>query len=160
MPFIAFGLRRAIVQKLMPKAFKAGMTRTAFYNKMKSEGLGYAKSKMLADWRTLFNIEAKKDALKHVRKDRLPSPRIMAEVTWKYDKEFIYKAKTWSRIHPEAPLTEQMVTFTSDKSLTPREVEEQIGIKWPEWDSPPKSLLEEVHVTSVYHRIPSPLEEE
>ncbi|MBA7524175.1 hypothetical protein ES705_16312 [subsurface metagenome] len=131
------------------------MSANSFIQQMKLKGLGRTRSTMLGDWRTVLNIEAKKDVEKYIRRDRVPSPKYMADVTWKYDKEWIYKAKTWSRIHPEAPLTEQMVTLTSDIPLTPREVEEQIGIKWPEWDSPPESLLEKVHVTSFYHKVPS-----
>jgi len=160
MPLIAFGLRRAIAIKLIPKAFKSGLSASSFINQLRVKGLTYRRTEMLKDWRTVNQIEAKKDAIKYLRKDRLPSVRSMAKIEWAYDKEYVYKANTWSRIHPEAPLTEQMVTFTSDIPLTPREVEEQIGIKWPEWDSPPDSLLEEVHVTAVYHILPSPLETE
>lgn len=154
MPLIAFGLRRAIAIKLIPKAFKSGLSSSSFINQLRLKGLTYRRTDMLNDWRTVNEIEGKKDVDKYIRKDRVPPPRYMADVTWKYDKEYIYKAKTWARIHPEAPLTEQMVTFTSDIPLTPKEVEEQIGIKWPEWDSPPKSLLEKVHVTSFYHKVP------
>ena len=155
MLFIALGLRRAIAIKLMPKAFKAGMSASSFRQMLRGKGLQYKWQTLLGDWRTKLNIEAKKDVDKYIRKDRIPAAKYMADVTWKYDKEWIYKAKTWARIHPEAPLTEQMVTFTSDVPLTPKQVEEQIGIKWPEWDSPPESLLEKVHVTSFYHKVPS-----
>lgn len=155
MPLIAFGLRRAIYLKLIPKAFKSGMSANSFIHQMRLKGLGRRRPLMLEDWRTVNEIEAKKDVGKYIRRDRIPAAKYMADVTWKYDKEWIYKAKTWARIHPEAPLTEQMVTFTSDIPLTPREVEEQISMKWPEWDSPPDSLLEKVQVTSFYHKVPS-----
>lgn len=150
MPLIALGLRRAIAIKLIPKAFKSGLSASSFINLLRHKGLTYRRSNMLIDWRTVNEIEAKKDVLKYVRKDRLPSVQSMANVEWKYNKEYVYKAKTWARIHPEAAMTEQMVTFQSDVPLTPREVEEQIATKWPEWDSPPKSLLERVQVTAGY----------
>ncbi|MBA7557596.1 hypothetical protein ES705_50358 [subsurface metagenome] len=40
-----------------------------------------------------------------------------------------------------------MVTFTSDKPLSAREVEEEITVEWPEWGSPKESMLEKVEVT-------------
>ncbi len=160
MPFIAFGLRRAIVHKLIPKLFKSGLSQSGYMRLMKSKGLSYNRINMTSDWRTILNIETKKDAIKFVRKDRVPSPRFMADVEWSYDKEYIYKANTWSRIHPEDPLTQRMVTFTSDKPLTPREVEEQIATKWSAWERYIPEKVEKIQVTSMYHRIESPLEAE
>ncbi len=155
MPFIAFGLRRAIVAKLMPKAFKSGITGGRFYNLMKTKGLGYNKSQFLGDWRTKFDIESKKDALKYVRKDRLPSPLHMAEVPWKYDKEYVYKVQTWSRIHPDFPLVEKVGTIQSDKPLTPAEVEEETALKWPEWEEACKQgKFERAQVIAGYHIVP------
>jgi len=103
----------------------------------------------------LFYIETKKDVGKYIRRDRVPAPKYMADVTWKYNKEWIYRANTWSRLHPDEPLTMHEVTFTSDKPLTPREVEEEIATKWPVWDSFPGEMLERVQVTSFYHKVPS-----
>jgi len=158
MPLIAFGLRRAIAIKLIPSAFKGGLSASSFINQLRVKGLTYRRTEMLSDWRTVNQIEAKKDAIKYVRKDRTPSARFMADVEWSYDKEYIYKANTWSRIHPEDPLTERMVTFQSDVPLTPREVEEQIATKWSEWERYIPEKVERIQVTAAYHRIPSPLE--
>lgn len=160
MPLIAFGLRRAISIKLIPNAFKSGLSASSFINQLRLKGLTYRRSTMLSDWRTVNEIEAKKDVLKYIRKDRLPSPAAMADVEWAYDKEYIYKANTWSRIHPEDPLTERMVTFTSDKPLTPRQVEEQIATKWSAWERYVPEKVERIQVTSAYHRVPSPLDME
>jgi len=115
---------------------------------------------MLKDWRTVNQIEAKKDVLKYVRKDRLPSPAAMADVEWAYDKEYIYKANTWSRIHPDDPLTERMVTITSDTPLTPRQVEEQIATKWSGWERYIPEKVERIQTVSAYHKLPSPLDVE
>jgi len=158
MPLIDLGLRRAIAIQMMPKAFKAGMSASSFRQLLRSKDLQYRWSTILGDWRTKLNIEAKKDAIKYVRKDRVPSSRVMADVEWAYDKEYIYKANTWSRIRPEEPLTERMVTFTSDIPLTPREVEEQIATKWSAWERYIPEKVERIQVTSVYRRIESPLE--
>ncbi|GAJ23238.1 unnamed protein product, partial [marine sediment metagenome] len=65
-----------------------------------------------------------------VRKDRIPSPKLFAEINWKYKKEYIYKANTWSRIHPDEPLTERLVTLTHDKPLSSKEVEAEITQRW------------------------------
>jgi len=158
MPLIAFGLRRAIALKLIPSAFKGGLSASSFINQLRIKGLTYRRTTMLADWRTVNEIEAKKDAIKYIRKDRLPSVRSMADVEWAYDKEYIYKANTWSRIHPDEPLTERMVTFTSDIPLTPRQVEEQIATKWSAWERYIPEKVERIQTVSAYHRIESPLE--
>ena len=159
MPFIAFGLRRAIAIKLIPKAFKSGQSASSFINMLRGKGLTYRRSDMFKDWRTVNEIEAKKDAYKYIRKDRLPSPRFMSEEHWGYSKEYVYRAKTWSRIHPDDPLTERMVTLQSDKALTAREVEEQIATKWAVWEYRPERL-ERVQAVAFVHITPSPLEQE
>ncbi len=160
MVIVALGLRRAIAMKLIPKAFKSGLSASSFINQLRLKGLTYRRSTMLLDWRTLNEIEAKKDVLKYIRKDRLPSIASMADVEWGYNKEYIYKAKTWSRIHPEEPLTERMVTFLSDKPLTPRQVEEQIATKWSDWERYIPEKVERIQTVSAYHRIESPLDVE
>lgn len=160
MALIALGLRRAIAIKLIPAAFKNGISASSFINQLRVKGLTYRRTNMLADWRTVNNIEAKKDVLKYIRKDRLPSVRSMADVEWAYDKEYIYKANTWSRINPDDPLTERMVTFTSDRPLTPHQVEEQIAVKWAEWERYIPERVEKIQTVSAYHRIPSPLDME
>lgn len=160
MAFIAFGLRRAIAIRLIPKAFKGGLSASSFIGQLRLKGLTYRRGTMLSDWRTVNQIEAKKDVLKYIRKDRLPSVASMADVEWAYDKEYIYKAKTWSRIHPGEPLTERMVTFTSDRPLTPRQVEEQIATKWSAWERYIPEKVERIQTVSAYHRIESPLEVE
>jgi len=160
MPLIAFGLRRAIAIKLIPSAFRSGLSAGSFINQLRIKGLTYRRTEMLADWRTVNEIEAKKDVLKYIRKDRLPSVRSMADVEWAYEKEYIYKANTWSRIHPDDPLTERMVTFQSDTPLTPRQVEEQIATKWSAWERYIPEKVERIQTVSAYHRVESPLEAE
>ncbi|KKM22951.1 hypothetical protein LCGC14_1620180 [marine sediment metagenome] len=160
MVLIALGLRRAVAIKLIPKAFKGGLSASSFIQQLRLKGLTYRRTTMLSDWRTVNEIEAKKDVLKYIRKDRLPSIKSMADVEWAYDKEYIYKANTWSRINPDDPLTERMVTFTSDKPLTPRQVEEQIADKWSAWERYFPEKVERIQTVSAYHRIESPLDVE
>lgn len=160
MPLIALGLRRAVAIKLIPQAFKGGLSASSFIQQLRLKGLTYRRSTMLLDWRTVNQIEAKKDVLRYIRKDRLPSVRSMADVEWNYDQEYIYKAKTWSRIHPDEPLTERQVTLTSDIPLTPRQVEEQIAAKWAAWERYMPEKVERIQTTAAYHKIPSPLDME
>jgi len=158
MPLIALGLRRAIAIQMMPKAFKAGMSVSSFRQVLRGKGLQYRWQTILGDWRTTNEIERKKDALKYIRKDRLPSPQAMVETTWRYPQEYIYKANTWSRIHPGDPMTERQVMIMSDKPLTPRQVEEQIAAKWVEWERYVPEKVERIQVTTGYHKEPSPLD--
>lgn len=160
MPLIAFGLRRAIAIKLIPKAFKGGLSASSFINQLRIKGLTYRRTEMLKDWRTVNEIVAKEDAIKYIRKDRLPTPQETAEVEWRFSKEYFYKANTWSRIHPDEPLTEHTVGIISDKPLTPREVEEQIATKWSGYERYIPEKLERVQVTTAYRRMPSPLDVE
>ena len=155
MSIIALGLRRAVAIKLIPKAFKGGMSASSFINQLRSKGLTYRRTTMLSDWRTVNEIEAKKDVGKYIRRDRIPAPKYMADVTWEYDKEYIYKANTWSRLHPDEPLIERQVTLTSDIPLTPREVEEQIATKWSAWERYIPEKVERIQVKSFYHKVPS-----
>ncbi len=160
MPLITFGLRRSIAIKLIPKAFKGGLSASSFINQLRLKGLTYRRSTMLSDWRTVNEIEAKRDTLKYIRKDRLPSVQSMADVEWSYSKEYIYKANTWSRIHPDDPLTERLVTIQSDIPLTPLQVEAEVSIKWKGWERYKEEQLERVQPIAAYHRVPSPLDME
>jgi len=152
MPLLALGLRRAVAMKLMPKAFKSGMSASSFSQLLRFKDLQYRRTTMLSDWRTVNEIEAKKDVMKYIRKDRLPSPRLMIEEPWKYSKEYVYKADTWSRTRPDEPFEERTVTLLSDKPLTSREIEEQIETKWAGWKYKPEKL-ERVQATTVFRMV-------
>jgi len=144
----------------MPKAIMSGMSAKAFLRQLKATTGGYRPTVMLSDWRTIAGIKAKEDVIKYIRKDRLPSIKSMPDVEWGYDKEYVYKANTWSRIHPDDPLTERMVTFQSDTNLTPAQVEEQIAMKWGEWERYIPEKVERIRVVSVHHIIKPPYEVE
>ena len=155
-PFV----RRPSAILRIPDAIARGLSPTAFIQELKGMGLSYRKTLMLSDWRTVAGVEAKKDLIRFVRKDRLPSPAVMADKTWEYSKEYIYKVNTWSRLKPEEPLTERMVTLLSDTPLTTREVEEQIAEKWAGYERYGKERLERALTSAVYHRIEGPLAED
>lgn len=116
-------IERAVVIAKMRKAFRVGQSASSFITKMKAEGLSYRKTTMLADWRNVNEIEEKKDRFKYVRKDRLPTQRVIAEVDWRISKEYMYVVKVKSRAAPDEPVVEQNINIMQDRVLTPREVE-------------------------------------
>jgi hypothetical protein len=160
MALIPLFLRRPTAILKIPDAIARGLTPTAFIKELMAEGLSYRRTLMLADWRSVAGIEAKKDVAKYVRKDRVPTMRVMADVEWELSKEYMYKVKTWSRTSPDEPLTERFVNLPSDKLLTPREIEQQVGERWGEWERYAPERLERLTVVGYFHRIESPLEED
>jgi len=160
MAIIPFYLRRPSAILKLPEIIARGLTPTAFIKELTSLGLSYRRTLMLADFRSIANIEAKKGLFKYVRKDRLPSIRVIADVEWELSNEYMYKVKTWSQLKPDEPLTERFVNIMSDKLLTPAEIEQQVYSRWGEWEMYAAEKLKRIEPVGVYHKIPSPLEEE
>jgi len=160
MAIIEAFLRRPVAILKMPDAIKRGLSVEGFIRELKSLGLSYRHTNMLADWRSVAGIEARKDVIKYVRKDRVPSPKLMADVEWSYSKEYIYRVNTWSRTRPDEPLVQRTVTLLSDKPLTPKEAEEEIYTKWGAWERYMPEHLERAEVGAIYHKIPSAIEKE
>jgi len=94
---------------------------------MKARGLSYRRTDMLADWRSVNEVERKADAYKYVRKDRMPTAKVIAQVDWSLSREYMYKVKILSRIRPGEPITERFVNIMQDRPLTPGEIE---GLTW------------------------------
>jgi len=159
MALIPSSLRRPSALLRMPDAIKRGLTPTAFINQLRGLGLTYRKTLMLSDWRSASGVEAKKDTIKFVRKDRIPSSRSMADVEWELSKEYMYKANTWSRLKPDEPLTERFVNLMSDVPMSLAAVEREVMASWGEWEKYAPEHLEKVQVVSAFHRIESPLDE-
>jgi len=129
----AGGIARAAVIPRMKYAIKSGLSASAFIKKMSEAGLSYRRTDMLADWRSMGNIEKKTGLLRYVRKDRIPSPGLYAGVTWQLSKEFLYKLKVQSRVRPGEPITEQFVNITTDRAMTPGELEQEAYSRWAGW---------------------------
>lgn len=127
-------LTRAKVIGLMRKAFREGVSTSRFLTEMKVKGLTYRRTTMLADWRTVNQLEKKEGLLRFVRKDYYPSVPAMAESTWKLPDEYTYKVKVHSRLTPEAPITERFVQIGSDVPMTPREMEAQVKEELVDWE--------------------------
>lgn len=124
------GIIRSEVILRMKAAIKTGQSASAFIRDMREQDLGYRRQTMLADWRSVGNIQKKEGLLKYVRKDYLPSPGLYADVAWDLKREFFYKLKVQTRLRPGEPLTEKWINVTSDKPLTPGEWETEIKTKW------------------------------
>ncbi len=127
------GSIRSEVILRMKGALSAGKSASSFLNDMKAAGLGYRRTTFLADWRSVGNIEAKTGLVRYVRKDRVPSPRLYAEVTWNLSREFMYKVKVQTRLAPGKPLEERFVNIVSDRPMTPGELETEISQQWGGW---------------------------
>lgn len=160
MSLIPFYLRRPSAILKIPEAIARSLTVEGFIRELKDLGLSYRRTLMLADWRSVAGIEAKKDLIKYVRKDRIPTARVMADVEWDVSQEYMYKCKTWSQLRPDEPLTERFVNILSDVPMTPSEIEQQVYVRWGEWERYSAEALQRVQIQAAYHKIPSPLEEE
>lgn len=150
------GLRRAIAVKLIPQAIKSGVTRTGFLHQLRTKGLGYRKTTFLTDWRKAIGEEERKGLARYVRKDRIPSPRVMVEVDWELEKgmEYMYKVKTWGQLRPGEPLTERGAIILSDKPLTPLQVEERVALRWVERREDYPEELIKTQLEMIYHKKP------
>ena len=153
-------LRRPAAILKMKDAIDRGLNIEGFIRELKVTIGTYRRTNMLADWRSVNNIEARKDLVKYVRKDRLPSMHIMADVEWELSGEYMYKVSAWTQTRPDEPLTSRFVSIISDKLLTLGEVEQQIFSKWGQWENYLTESLKSIQVVEILHRIPSPLEGE
>lgn len=145
-------IKRANVIGLMRGAFRRGQSAGAFLRAMKEKGLSYRRTDMLADWRSVNELERKADAFRSVRKDYFPTRVHIAEVSWKLSQEYMYKVKVQSRLRPDLPLTERFVNIMSDKLMTPEMVMQAVTEKWAEWEDYSAEALEQIQVWTAIHR--------
>jgi len=68
-------IKRAAVIGLMRGAFRRGQSASGFLRDMGAKGLSYRRTDMLADWRSVNELERKKGAMRFVRRDRFPSTK-------------------------------------------------------------------------------------
>jgi len=127
------GITRAAVIPRIKSAIASGLSASAFISKMREEGLSYRRTDMLADWRSVGDIEKKTGVLRYVRKDRLPSPGLYAEVTWQLSHEYLYKLRVQSVVKPGEPVGERFVNITTDRPMTPHELESEVYLHWGGW---------------------------
>jgi len=147
------GAVRSTVIASMRDAFRKGQAANKFIAQMKAKGLSYRRSTMLADWRSVNEVERKEGQMRHIRKDYFPAERSLAAVEWSLSQEYMYKVKTLSRIRPDEPIVERFVNILSDTPLTPRQVEQQVYSRWGEWEKYQGESLSELVVWSAYRRV-------
>jgi len=150
----AGGIPRAIAMKMIPGAIKSGFSATGFLEYLKKQGLGYRRTIFLADWRSALGVSQVEGLLRFVRRDRLPTARIIADVEWATTQEYMFKVKVWSQTRPGEPLTERFVNIMSDRNMTPVEIEQQVFSQWGEWEKYAAESLKKVQTWSAYRRIP------
>jgi len=118
----------------MRGAFREGLSASRFIRDMQATGLSYRRTTMLSDWRSINEIEKKEGVIRYVRKDRYPTEKTIAAVTWETSKEYMYKVKVKSTIRPGEPITERFVNIMSDVPMTPGMVESEVLERWGEWE--------------------------
>jgi len=147
------GIVRAETIQRMGKAIKAGLSASKFIKDMQAIGLSYRRTDMLADYRSVGEIEKKEGVLRYVRKDRYPTTATMASVTWETSQEFMYKVKVQSVIRAGEPITERFVNIMSDVPMTPAMVEAEVTEQWGEWEKYAAEELTGLQVWSAVRRV-------
>ncbi len=117
------GQKRSEVILRAKIAFQQGVSASQFINSMKDRGLSYRRTDMLSDFRSVNELERKADAFKYVRKDRMPTAKVIAQVDWGLSDEYMYKVKILSRDRPGEPIIERFVNIMQDRPRTPGEIE-------------------------------------
>ncbi len=128
------GIVRAEVIAKMRVAFREGLSASKFIARSAAEGLSYRRTDMLADWRSINELEKKDGLIRFVRKDYYPSEKTIAAVTWTTSKEYMYKVKVTTRLRPDEPLGERFVNIMSAVPLTPAMVKAEVWQAWGEWE--------------------------
>jgi hypothetical protein len=140
----------------IPEAIARGLTVTGFIKELTGLGLSYRRALMLSDWRTIANIEARKDVIKYVRKDRYPTVKEYAETEWNWRSEWAYKVKVFARLSPGEPTIPRFQMYDYDKPLTPGEVEALVRKKWTSEEGYAETVycgeLMDVVLIGAYHR--------
>lgn len=146
-------LVRANVIALMRGAFRRGQSAGSFIRDMREKGLTYRRTDMLSDWRSVSHLERKAGMFESVRRDYYPSKAVIASVTWKLPKEYMYIVRVQSRLHPELPTQERKVNIVSDTPMTPAMVEQAITEKWVDWEDYTAEAIEKIIMFEAVHRV-------
>jgi len=145
-------IERAEVIARMRGAFRKGQSASTFIKEITAEGLSYRRTTMLSDWRSINELESKKELYKYVRKDYYATSKSIAEVEWKLSKEFMYKVKVQTRIDPKRPPSERFVNIVSDIPMTPAMVEQAVVEKWAVWEKYLQETIEQIIPVTAVHR--------
>ncbi len=144
---------RAEVIARMRGAFREGKAASRFISDMREAGLSYRRSDMLADWRTVNELERKEGALRYVRKDRYPTEKTIAAVDWAVSKEYMYKVKVESVLRLGEPLTERFINIMSDIPMTPGMVEAEVTERWGDFERYNQEIITGLQVWSAVRKV-------
>ena len=147
------GVVRAEVIARMRKAFREGVSASRFITDMRAVGLSYRRTDMLADWRSVNELERKEGVLRFVRKDRYPTEKSIAGVEWAISKEYMYKVRVESVIKLGEPITERFVNVMSDVPMTPAMIEAEVEERWGEWEKYAAELITQLQVWSAVRKV-------
>ena len=147
------GSIRSEVIARMRVASREGLSANRFITDMRAADMSYRRTDMLADWRSINELERKADAFKYVRKDYYPTAKSMAQVEWQLSQEFMYKVKVSSRAAPGKPLTDRFVNIMSDIPMTPDQVSEAVIEKWAEWEKYQTEIIESLTPWTAVHKV-------
>lgn len=117
------GQKRAKFTMMARAAIKAKLSASKFLRVASSQGFSFRRTDMLAEWRNLKKVDRVADALQFVRKDRMPTAAVIAQVDWALSREYMYKVKVYSRTRPGEDVTERFVNIMQDRPRTPGEIE-------------------------------------
>lgn len=125
MALIPSYLRRPDALLLMPGAISRGLSATGFLRELQARGLGYRKTTFLADWRSQAGIEARKDVVKNIRKDRLPSTKTIADKEWEFHKgkQYMYRFGYWMPGEDLGEEAKHGINIMTDDIIKPQEAE-------------------------------------
>jgi len=146
-------IERATVIAKMRSAFREGMSASRFMADMQSAGLSYRRTDMLADWRTINELEKKEGSIRFVRKDRYPTEKTIAAVEWAISSEYMYKVKVESVLRIGEPITERFVNIMTDTPMTPAMVEAEVTERWGEWEKYAAEIITGMQTWSAVHKV-------
>lgn len=146
-------IKRAAGIVKMRAAVAKGQSRASFLRELRLAGETYRKTTMLADWRNVANLKAKKGLVRFVRKDYRPARTAMAEVDWDLSKPYMYKVKLQSRDPTRDPPEGRFINVMHDIPLTPAEVEAAAWRMLEEIYKPEVEEYEKVTVWTAIHKI-------
>ncbi len=147
------GIIRAETIARMRGAFREGLSASRFITDMKAIGLTYRRAEMLADWRTINELEKKEGVIRYIRKDRYPTEKSIAAVTWETSKEYMYKVRVHSQLSPDQPILDRFVNIMSDVPMTPTMVESEVMAQWQQWEKYSREEVVGLQVWSAVHKV-------
>jgi len=147
------GVVRAETIARMRGAFRKGLSASRFISDMRATGLSYRRTDMLADWRSVNELERKEGVIRYVRKDRYPTEKSIAAVEWELSKEYMYKVQVQSVIKEGEPITERFVNIMSDVPMTPAMVEVEVMARWGEWERYAAEDIKQLQVWSAVRKV-------